>query len=523
MKRLLIFFLSVIALKTQGYSKSCYKKGDYDKAIIQITVNLNGIKASDSFRLAFYDCVSNDKPSIESSAAMDKGGKYTFILTKIKRPGYISLFNEFTGKGYPKYILLKYFSEPGDIIEIKLSKSPPVQESKTVINYPYYEPYYNYKDYDILFSGKQSLKYTCRYAIDKIVSTNGVAVGQVLDDSGEFINNEHCDIAKAISLKLLMKYKNHISQLSYNIMKADFISEFELERLYWFSYMAAFHSRNDSSAFFKNAAISYENKIVFSKFNFSDKAKQLSFNYNRLIATYYYYFKAKRFLSQSELYNNIKSAYYLLKNNYSGVLRDQLLVLYIKMCYSKLLDQEIIEDAVNAMQTNYCLSDLKNFNKVNSKDNLFYDFSLPDVTGKIVKLKDFEGKVVFIDFWYKGCGNCITYFKETLSKVEDEFKSNPNIVFISINVDENRNNWIEAVKSGYYTSPSIINLNTEGKGVRHSLISFYNITSYPMPILIDKDGKLFSNRSQELRAGGYRVLAETINRALLSKSYGVKE
>ena len=34
-------------------------------------------------------------------------------------------------------------------------------------------------------------------------------------------------------------------------------------------------------------------------------------------------------------------------------------------------------------------------------------FSLEDQQGKTVKLADFKGKVIVLDFWYRGCGWCI--------------------------------------------------------------------------------------------------------------------
>jgi thiol-disulfide isomerase/thioredoxin len=119
-----------------------------------------------------------------------------------------------------------------------------------------------------------------------------------------------------------------------------------------------------------------------------------------------------------------------------------------------------------------------------------YNFRLPDTSGKSIRLSDFKGKVVFVDFWYTGCGNCINYYSTVLSKVEEQLRSNPNVVFITISIDKNQNSWNQSIRGGRYTSTTAINLYTNGEGEKNDLIKFYNIHAYPCPMIIGKDQRI---------------------------------
>ena len=66
-----------------------------------------------------------------------------------------------------------------------------------------------------------------------------------------------------------------------------------------------------------------------------------------------------------------------------------------------------------------------------------YNFTLPDSTGRMVSMKDFKGKVVFIDVWATWCGPCREQFP-FLKAIEEEYKDNSDIVFMGISIDRSR-------------------------------------------------------------------------------------
>ncbi|MEK6657188.1 MAG: redoxin domain-containing protein, partial [Nitrospirota bacterium] len=61
------------------------------------------------------------------------------------------------------------------------------------------------------------------------------------------------------------------------------------------------------------------------------------------------------------------------------------------------------------------------------------DFNLKDLEGKDVSLKDFKGKVVFINFWATWCSPCKKEFPE-LNKFYETYKDN-DLVVLAVNSD----------------------------------------------------------------------------------------
>lgn len=115
--------------------------------------------------------------------------------------------------------------------------------------------------------------------------------------------------------------------------------------------------------------------------------------------------------------------------------------------------------------------------------------SLPDfeydnfLSGK-TNLKDFDGKVVYVEIWATWCHFCrkeAAYAK----KLKRLFK-NDDVVFINIAIDEKEESWrsyISKKKTGG------INLITY-KGFESDIIKHFDVKGIPYFILIDKSGKI---------------------------------
>lgn len=119
-------------------------------------------------------------------------------------------------------------------------------------------------------------------------------------------------------------------------------------------------------------------------------------------------------------------------------------------------------------------------------------FSFEDNSGNIRNLKEFVGKIVYIDAWASWCAPCIAelpYSKE----VYNRYKGNPDIVFLYISIDDNKENWEKMLRERklYDEIQGIAFPN----GFNSDFARKYSIQGIPNYILIDKSGNLITHRA----------------------------
>ncbi|WP_158826966.1 TlpA family protein disulfide reductase [Mucilaginibacter lacusdianchii] len=176
-------------------------------------------------------------------------------------------------------------------------------------------------------------------------------------------------------------------------------------------------------------------------------------------------------------------------DHYSGVTREQLLVAAIDE------QKDFTSDAVEAIKN--ALSYVSNLDHQKYIKSILasrvegataYNFALTNTAGKPVRLSDFKGHVVVLDFWFTYCGNCVR-LKPYLEKIEAKFKGQP-VDFVTICLDEKMSMFLNSVKGGQYTSASTINLFTNGRGWDDIVVQKYQLNGCPTLVLIDKDNKI---------------------------------
>lgn len=141
-----------------------------------------------------------------------------------------------------------------------------------------------------------------------------------------------------------------------------------------------------------------------------------------------------------------------------------------------------------------------------------FNFSLTDVNDRTHTLDDYKGKIILIDFWFNGCHGC-TQIPPVLKKIIQHFQnSQRDIVFLSVNVDTNREKWLAGLELGIYTTEGQIDLYTNGEGTMHPLIAHYNFSSFPQLLLIGKDGKLITANPPDPRKDDGKKLIELIEK-----------
>jgi thiol-disulfide isomerase/thioredoxin len=118
------------------------------------------------------------------------------------------------------------------------------------------------------------------------------------------------------------------------------------------------------------------------------------------------------------------------------------------------------------------------------------EFEIKNAEGKLIKLSDFYGKIVYIDCWSTYCGPCIAEIP-AMKKLSDEF-NNEDIVFISISFDSDNKRWKKKLKEYNLNS---VNLFTGG--IKHPFKYDYNIKGLPRYILIDSEGTIIDATAEK--------------------------
>jgi thiol-disulfide isomerase/thioredoxin len=134
------------------------------------------------------------------------------------------------------------------------------------------------------------------------------------------------------------------------------------------------------------------------------------------------------------------------------------------------------------------------------------EFTLSSIAGDKLKLAELKGKVVVFDFWATWCGPCRAQHP-LYDEVKQRFKGNPDVVFLSVNTDEDRELVEPFLKdAGWKVTPYFED------GLSRAL----QISSIPTTIVVDKRGEIFSRLNGFLPDRFVDMLTERIRDALKS-------
>jgi thiol-disulfide isomerase/thioredoxin len=135
------------------------------------------------------------------------------------------------------------------------------------------------------------------------------------------------------------------------------------------------------------------------------------------------------------------------------------------------------------------MEDLKKIQTANLVTEPAPKFTLTNLEGKAVKLDDYKGKVVILDFWATWCGPCKASFP-AMKKLQEAYTNNPNVKIVFINtlerfktLDENISKVKEFLTNNGYPFNVLLDSNSK-------VSEAFKVSGIPTKVIIDKNGNI---------------------------------
>ena len=124
--------------------------------------------------------------------------------------------------------------------------------------------------------------------------------------------------------------------------------------------------------------------------------------------------------------------------------------------------------------------------KINPIGSVVSDFSQTDTAGNSINISAFRGKYVLVDFWASWCRPCRQENPNVVAAF-DKYK-NKNFTILGVSMDQNKKNWIDAIKMDGLNWSHVSDL----KGWSNQVAAIFKITSIPQNLLLDPEGKIIA-------------------------------
>ncbi len=150
------------------------------------------------------------------------------------------------------------------------------------------------------------------------------------------------------------------------------------------------------------------------------------------------------------------------------------------------------------------------------------DFTTTDINGKTVKISDYKGKVVILDFWAPWCGPCIASMPHT-NEVAATYKDQGVVVLGSCTSDTRANfdKWVKANQEKY--PDFIFSHDAAERTPDRASRKLYGVSGIPTQFIIDRVGKIAAisigyMKGEVLLEGALAKAGIKVDAAILAKA-----
>lgn len=116
------------------------------------------------------------------------------------------------------------------------------------------------------------------------------------------------------------------------------------------------------------------------------------------------------------------------------------------------------------------------------------DFTQLDMSGIAVRMHDYRGKYLLLDFWASWCSPCRAENPNIVKNFNRYKDKGFNVLGISLDGPNGRGKWIKAVLDDHLNWSQVSDL----KGWKNEVAELYAIKSIPQNFLVDPDGRIIA-------------------------------
>lgn len=115
------------------------------------------------------------------------------------------------------------------------------------------------------------------------------------------------------------------------------------------------------------------------------------------------------------------------------------------------------------------------------------DLTMETPDGKEMKISDFKGKYVLVDFWASWCGPCRAE-NPNVVQAYNQYKDK-NFTILGVSLDKDKDAWLKAIKDDHLSWNHMSDLNYWNSAA----VKAYQFSGIPFNVLIDPTGKIIAN------------------------------